>query len=122
MIDFIILFLFRVLLLLCIILIDVVWGHFFSSRAATSRQNHCQNNGGTCEPMFGCLLNQGYMSGACGGFLQVCCIQPSFQSRRFKENSIFGSGPPPVRIKSAQKVRKYLIQTCADFMVASLIF
>jgi len=82
--------------LLCIILIDVIRGHFFSSRAATSRQStQCQNIGGTCEPLFGCLLNQGTMSGACGGFLQVCCIIPSFQSRRFKENSIFGSGPPP---------------------------
>jgi len=38
------------------------------------------------------------MSGACGGFLQVCCIQPSLQSRRFKENSIFGSGPPPTSV------------------------
>lgn len=83
---------------------------------STLHPSHCQNNGGTCEPMFGCLLNQGYMSGACGGFLQVCCVQPSFQSRRFKENSIFGSGPPPVRIKSAQKVRIYLKKTCAKFM------
>jgi len=43
--------------------------------------------------MFGCILNKGYMSGngGCGGFLTVCCIQPSFVSRRFKENSIFDS-------------------------------
>lgn len=88
----------RTLLLLLIVLIDAIRGHFFSSRAATSRQSQCQNSGGSCEPMFGCLFNQGHMSGACGGFLQVCCIQPSLQSRRFKENSIFGSGPPPTSV------------------------
>jgi len=44
--------------------------------------------------MFGCILKQGYMSGSCHGFLQVCCITPTFVSRRFKENSIFDSGPP----------------------------
>jgi len=88
----------RVLTLHLIIVVDAISGHFFISRdfsyRANSRQNHCQQNGGSCEPMFGCLLKQGYMSGACHGFLSVCCVQPTFVSRRFKENSIFESGPP----------------------------
>ena len=70
-------------------------------RRHTSNRHHrnnartsCHSNGGSCEPMFGCILKQGYMSGSCHGFLQVCCITPTFVSRRFKENSIFDSGPP----------------------------
>jgi len=64
--------------------------HHHRNNARTS----CHSNGGSCEPMFGCILKQGYMSGSCHGFLQVCCITPTFVSRRFKENSIFDSGPP----------------------------
>ncbi len=69
-------------------------GHLFSRSSNARQASQCQSNGGSCEPMFGCLLKQGYMSGACGGFLSVCCIQPAFVSRRFKENSIYDSGPP----------------------------
>ena len=59
-----------------------------------NERSSCHNNGGSCEPMFGCILKQGYMSGSCAGFLQVCCIQPTFVSRRFKDNFIFDAGPP----------------------------
>lgn len=78
--------------LLLLIFINAIRAHWFSP-ARTNSRTSCSGNGGSCEPVFGCLLKQGYMSGACSGFLNVCCIQPAFVSRRFKENSIFDSGP-----------------------------
>ena len=90
---------FRSIVLILIFISEVI----DARRRHTSNRHHrnnartsCHSNGGSCEPMFGCILKQGYMSGSCHGFLQVCCITPTFVSRRFKENSIFDSGPPVI--------------------------
>jgi len=85
---------YRALAVFLLVAIDVS-SAFFGLSHNNNRRSSCHNNGGSCDSMFGCILNKGYMSGngGCGGFLTVCCIQPSFVSRRFKENSIFDSGP-----------------------------
>ena len=78
-----------------------------------NERSSCHNNGGSCEPMFGCILKQGYMSGSCAGFLQVCCIQPTFVSRRFKDNFIFDAGPPVSYFK--EMVVRPSLKTCEKF-------
>lgn len=84
---------YRALAVFLLVVIDVSSAFFGLSHNNDNRRSSCHNNGGSCDSMFGCILNKGYMSGngGCGGFLTVCCIQPSFVSRRFKENSIFDS-------------------------------
>ena len=85
-------FSYRALAVFLLVAIDVS-SAFFGLSHNNNRRSSCHNNGGSCDSMFACILNKGYMSGngGCGGFLSVCCIQPSFVSRRFKENSIFDS-------------------------------
>ena len=95
-------FSYRALAVFLLVAIDVS-SAFFGLSHNNNRRSSCHNNGGSCDSMFGCILNKGYMSGngGCGGFLTVCCIQPSFVSRRFKENSIFDS----VSFNSQKKCR-----------------
>ena len=86
----------RLFWMLMVISIDIIKADLFSRFNSRTSRSTCQSNGGSCEQVFGCLLKQGYMSGACSGFLNVCCIQPASASRRFKENFIFDSGPPVI--------------------------
>ena len=66
----------------------------FSKQYLRSRSTvACRQSGGFCEPMFGCLLNNGIVAGSCNGFLTVCCAQPTTNSQivSFEDNT-FGSG------------------------------